>query len=72
MVAVCRRSTCSPGGGPNNVANHQENYVVPGVSEKTPLRPGIVKEFVFDIPKFERPWEEHHVEAYIQHAESAE
>lgn len=55
--------------GPNNVANHQENYAVPVVSEKTPLRPGIVKEFAFEIPKFDRPWEEHHVEARVEHAE---
>jgi len=58
--------------GPNNVVNHQENYVLPDVTKKTPLRPGIVREFAFGIPKFKGYWEEHHVEALIQDARPLE
>jgi len=58
--------------GPNNVVNHQENYVLPDVTKKTPLRPGIVREFSFEIPRFKGYWEEHHVEALILDARPLE
>ena len=54
--------------GPNNCISHEQHYAVPAVSEATPLRPGIVKEFAFEIPKFPRPWEEHHVSFWIKDA----